>query len=189
MAPRRKGEHLPHWDRFTEKRYLPYVIAIGQANLAWNSLHDRFALLFCNVMGGGWVNRPLGVWFSSQFDRPRRAMLRAAIETVTANDEHLFPKMVKDLKWLLNEADELENIRNDVIHAPLFSITDSPEARAMGLPLVWPDSLFGNPRAKNLEGRELLKEFRWLRDKALCLRDFTTLAEVALTDPKRPWPG
>ncbi len=189
MPKKRPGKYLPHRDRFTEKRYLPYVIAIGQAALAWNALHERLALLFCNVMGGGWVDRPFGVWFSAQYDRPRRAMLRAAVDTTTAKDQHQFPKLLNDVKWILNEADKLEDIRNNVIHAPLFSIRDSVEAKAMNLPLVWADTLFGNPRAKNIEDRVLLLEFRWLRDMALCLRDFTSLVEEAATDPKRPWPG
>ena len=61
MGKRPRGEWaegLP----YTNKAFRPYVIALGQFNLAWNDLHVSLSLLFCTLMGGGFVNKFLAIW-------------------------------------------------------------------------------------------------------------------------------
>jgi hypothetical protein len=173
-------------DRFTEPEFRPYVTAIGQAALAWNDLHERLALLFCSIMGGGWIDRPMGVWFSSQFDRPRRAMLRSAAETATGDEIGRHPTLVDDLVWVITQTDKLEDERNNMVHAPLYRVR--PARYMFGLSGVMPNTMLGNTRAKRLDKSDILFEFRRIRDTALVLRDFASAMDVALTRERVPWP-
>lgn len=120
MAKRSKRYANFRGHRYTEDQFKPYVAAIGRFSLAWNSLHEEFAGLFCQLMGGDeCVVRTLAIWNSANFDRARRGMLRAAIEFAHISHE-LTPKEQESLRWLLNTTDEFEDSRNDVIHSPML---------------------------------------------------------------------
>jgi hypothetical protein len=76
--------------------------------------------------------------------------------------------------WLLDEADKLEDARNDSIHSPLASFAaDNIWAQHQGIVgRIVPSVAFGNRRAIKLARKDLLTEFRWCRDASLTLRDF-----------------
>jgi hypothetical protein len=93
----------PGWltrHRFTERAYRPYVIAIGQLALAWSDLHERLATMFWIFTGGGFTDRPTAMWNSSNFDRPRRAMLQAVVSTIPQSEQDKFPKLIEDMNWV-----------------------------------------------------------------------------------------
>ena len=68
--------------------------------------------------------------------------------------------------------------RDDAVHAPLFASGRGPGK----LPVVSVGSAHGHPRAKNLENRELLTDFRWCRNAATTLTSFFIDLQEALIE-------
>ena len=182
--------------RFTGAQYEPYAKAIGEFVLTWNDLHEKLALVFAAVLShadrrnikgddpNDWfsgdydelfkeIERYEGIWSSASFDRPKRAMLRGLLTPLMLADLMEFVRLPdeigKDLSWILDEAEKLEELRNTVVHLPLldplYFEDDRPThkelyigwykrtARALKLdrapfyPLV-PNRLMGNRRAR-----------------------------------------
>jgi hypothetical protein len=215
MAKRRSQRRLARGHRFTERGYKPYTSVIGQLVLAWNDLHERLGFLFIAILNhraaefdakdvapehegefeSHQIERISGIWSSSQFDRPKRAMLESLINHVIQYDLRAFPKFTNDLTWILSEANKLEDIRNNAVHTPLRWIGDSPIVRAFMSAHdveVYPSVSLGNQRAVKLAKqnlrKDLVRQFRWARDASLVLRDFTILIHRALTVEGAPWP-
>lgn len=175
--------------RYTEQQMVPYAVALGQLVLSWNDLHERLASLFWTTMGGGWIDRPIAVWNSVNFDRARRGLLRAAVGSA-AREQAEHPSLVDDVKWLLDRCDELEEARNNAVHSPLLLVRigiDHTRAAATRSRAV-PDVLLRNPRALKLQQKDLLSEFRRVRASVLVLRDFAVRIDRALTADGAVWP-
>jgi len=182
---RQKGL-IPAPSYFTDHRYAPYALAIGQVALSWNDLHEILGHLFWIVMGGGWRDLPVGVWAAVDNDRIKRKMLKAAVNAATPTDLIHFPKMTSDIEWILKEATTLEDARNDIVHSPLVLLTygETPAETVTGKGkkhFVIPDTVHMNTRAKKLADKiaehqvgkkRLLEEFRLCRDSITVLRDF-----------------
>jgi len=176
-------------DRFTERRFRPYVLAIGQVALAWNDLHEELAMLFVTMNGGGWIEPHLGIWNSASMDRARRAMIRGLNANYTAREKAEFPRRQPEINWLLAEAEKLENDRNNIIHSPLFLVRGGGIAAGYTGQAALPHTLGRNIRALNLsEKRDLLSYFRGCRNAALMLRDFTHHLKRAISASGAPWP-
>jgi len=128
MRKRSIQRRMPR-NRFTGTPFKPYVIAIGQLTLAWNDLHEKLAALFCLLMDHqeeddaliddtlatpqDWHERDarlIGIWNSSNFDRPRREMLKAVIANSRQDHRKAFPKLIDDMTWVLQRADSLEEM-------------------------------------------------------------------------------
>lgn len=197
-------------DSYSEAGYRPYAIAIGQLILAWNGLHEKLGLLFVLLVQFGRPNDPAdlfpenddphiarwaGLWSSAQFDRPKRAMLQALLNPILKTDLQAFPKLIEDMTWILKEADKLEDIRNNAVHAPLVWLGDHPalsyiiEKHKID---VIPDVTLANKRAMNVAAKAankgLLREYRWARSACLILRDFTAQIGGALSVEGATWP-
>src|SRR5260370_21675866 len=115
-------------------------------------------------------------------------MLRALIKTARWNfAQH--PRLVEDLTWLLNEADKLEDDRNDAVHSPLmYGRLDDMTAHHLGYAeRVIPSLAFDHPRAQKLAKKDLLSEFRWCRDAALVLNEFAGAIYESIA-ARHPWP-
>ncbi len=171
MAKRVKGEWAASIP-YTHKAFRPYVTALGQLTLAWNDLHETLAILFCSVMGGGFVNQFLAVWHALKSDRSQRDILLAAVTSGLIEGGP--PRLLADVTWICNQANALEDTRNTALHSPLWgskwlSTTIQP---AVGL---------GHVRAGRLAGKDLLVEFRWCRDAATVLRNFAMEIDVVLS--------
>ena len=138
-----------------EKQFEPYAIELGKLVYAWNRLHEKLFGLFWVVTGVQNGNIANAIWHSTDSDRAQRQMLRKAAQVVFAADSEK-----KDgVMWLLNQVDQsLAGNRNDAIHAPLAFFTD-PSGTKLG-----PSWYSGHPRAKSLEGKELMTEFKWYRE-------------------------
>lgn len=190
LAKRKSG--MPALQRFTEPEFQPYVAAIGQASLAWNDLHEMLAALFELVILGGWKNVANSVWHSSNQDRASRAMLKSVLHTIGIRWPRGFPKAEDDIKWLLDRVESLEDQRNDIVHSPLWLMRAPSLAKSLGIrSRVLPSVFSGHRRAAKLAEKDLLTEFRWVRDTALCLRDYAgdimaTLEGQLSTWPERP---
>lgn len=84
-----------------------------------------------------------------------------------------------EIAWLLKSANSLEDARNNAIHTPI--------TEADGEPLVGAHS-FGHKRAKHLADKNLEREFRWLFDAAIVLRDYAVDLNEALLRQGVPLP-
>ena len=182
MVKRTKSE----WQRglpITSKEFRPYAAALGQIALAWNELHQALAILFCTVMGGGYVNQFLAVWHAIKNDRAQREILKAA---ATSNlNSYLSPEIVEkltsDIAWINARANEVEDARDDALHSPLFAFR-GPNA-------VFPAAGLGHKRAEKLMARRnLLHEFRWCRNSAMTLTEYVYGLDGAASGLGRPWP-
>jgi hypothetical protein len=167
--------------RYSGREFRPYVMALGQLALAWNEMQEMLAVLFWTAMGMGPGAPTLAVWHAIKSDRSQRTMLRAALGTLSERVHPRSAKLSDDGAWLLNEADKLEDARNDAIHSPLCLLGDSPLGQIAGLvPTIRPEILLGNPRAARLgERADLLAELRWCRDRAFILADFAEALDRA----------
>jgi hypothetical protein len=198
--------------RFTEREFEPYALAIGQFCLAWNDLHERLGIIFSLLCAGKyyearrWTKATVGkyarhmnsfsvhaaIWHSGHYDRPKRDMLRAAIENSRLYEK--LPRLAEDIGDLVSRTDSLEDMRNTVIHTPFqwtgSYIQEQPEGR-IG---VRPNLFLGNKRAKRLSKisftKAILDEINWSRDAVLALRDYALLVEAVLFSGKASaWPG
>ena len=183
--------------RFSEEPFRPYVVAIGQSALAWNSLQEALGGVFWVLMGG----RGLGVWQSLTADRPKRDMLEAALLNMPETFHEAYPKAKADLTWLTTNTMKLEDARNNVMHAPLqltaplkaFQVRDpktgGPSKRKIpaGATVV-PHDWQQNKRALRLTGKDILAEFRVCHARAIALRDYANFLVHAFRMPNASWP-
>jgi hypothetical protein len=135
-----------------------YCVAVGLVVYEWNDLHEKLAGLFALVRGGD-RREILAEWYTIRSDTTQREKLRRAIAESTPDRWKKSPRAPDDLKWLLDRADKLANVRNNAIHAPcsLYLRGDgSSEVMA-----AVRSANAGNRRAKDLEGEDLLTEFHW----------------------------
>lgn len=193
MAARKERATTKNGPNYATKAYEPYALAIGQVALAFNHLHEMLGVLFGAVMqtSVSGIGQSFLVWHSSQFDRPKRHMLKAALGGMSATAQARLPTFRDEVVWLLHQVDELEEVRNNTIHSPLLLFT--PDLERDGAEPHWgrvmPDALLGNPRAKKLIGKsDLLNEFRWCRDTARALSIYSVHMGFSLFDPSQPWP-
>ncbi len=164
--PRHTSKHPDFFIRITDPGFRPYVTALGQFTLAWNNLQNSLAFLFLVTMGDEVANQNIAVWSALKSDRSQRDILLAATKNNT------FPaipiEFVSDVDWLCKEVNRLEDLRNDATHAPLYA-----HRRINGEFLVLPATGFGNARAAKLIDKDILAEFRFGRDVAGLLAQFT----------------
>lgn len=185
------GKRIPHqpvyWvTDFSKKQFIPIIKVIGQSTLLWNDLHEFLGHLYCVAVGGPYDDVHLDVWYAVPNDRTKREMLLASakwtfVEKPRARDkqtEHQ-QRSFDAVNWLCVEAQKLEDDRNNAIHAPL--VMNYPEE-------VAPQTIYGNRRAKNLENKYLLPEYRRLRDTALALRNYAATVREPMCDPTDTWP-
>lgn len=171
----------------THKSFRPYATAIGQAALAWNELQETLGNLFNIVVSkeADGLGIALTLWHAIDSDRAQRKMLKDALERIT-HFRRITPAQAGAIGWLLSEANKLSDARNDIIHSPLQSITDSENAKLVE---IKPRSFTGHPRARKLARRHLLSEFRWCRDTAITLSIYCRRTQVALVDDTFPLPN
>jgi hypothetical protein len=183
--------------RYTTKEFRPYVIALGRLALAWNDLQESLAALFWTLSNfapepGGAVNyNPLWIWASLKSDRAQREMLKSVIE----HSRHFWSteKAKKDLIWLVDRANELEDVRNNAIHSPLFAVDKSfwgthAQSTEKVAPAFW---LFHQRAANLMKSTNVLGEFRYCDKAAITLSDYARTLDQALAQwqvANFPWP-
>jgi hypothetical protein len=121
--------------RYTARKYRPYALAIGEATLSWNDLHEELGMLFWTVSGGGFGKLPLGIWHSITNDGAKRNILVAAARASLNQSVEREKKAFEEVEWIVHKVDKLARYRNTAIHAPLSS---TPTTRD-----VFPQAGFG----------------------------------------------
>lgn len=186
---------LFRFPRFTEDRFQPYALAVGQATLAWNDLHEHMGRLFSMVVVTTGTSREqaLAIWQALIVDRAKRQVLMAGVENLPDLDP--WPMLKPDVAWLCERVNSLEDARNNIVHGPLAlqvslsAFHDRPSAKqARQRATVTPLHFGGNTRAKKMAGKDLLAEFRRVRDHAVALRTFAAKMDDALNDETGSWP-
>lgn len=179
----------------------PIEIAIGQFALTWNDLHEKLGTLFSLVMGGEYVDQYVAIWDALQNDRAKRAVLLAALLAKDVSEAGNLHKMVEDIEWIVHQANVLENSSSDSRHSALavtcdYFLNERPLVQSWNSNIrlhVMPNVTLENYRARKMADKEiykkLLDEFRWRRDIAIELRNFSISVDVALSDSLYPWPN
>lgn len=223
----RKSKELRRGERFTDPQYEPYTTVIGQFVLTWNDLHEKLALIFGATLSHldrkkipqkyrsdyalREVERFAGIWSSSQYDRPKRDMLRGILIPLVVDDLIEFHEFEKDVQWLLDQTDKLEDFRNTAVHSPLIHRFNEYDISPLHMSSrerrkydkvrrylndshieIAPNVLMRNRRALRVAQKEandaFLREMRWARDATAVLRDFALRIFWALEYEPAPWP-
>lgn len=183
--------------QFEEARFAPYALAVGQFAFAWNDYHEQLGQIFA-LLTAAKGSSPLGVrllsaWGAVSNDRVKREMLLAVIE-IADESYTKFPSLHEDVKWLVNVGTQLEEHRNNIIHAP-YSAMDNALVAALSKVAygsIQPSNTF-NKRAARLRdaigGKELLQVLHEYRDTAARYGEFARLiAQCLRPNSKAPWP-
>ena len=197
MGTKKKVRAVRGSQRYSTKEFKPYVVALGRLTRAWNDLQESLAALFWTLANyqpsaGAMINyNPLVIWSSIKSDRTQREMLKSVIN----RSAHFWgdKRALDDLNWLLDRCNELEDLRNNAVHSPLFSVRRSLYGIfAFTKEEVAPAEWLFNPRAMKLAERsDLLGEFKYCHDAAIALSDFARLADQSLVNwqaPNSSWP-
>lgn len=168
-------------DKEIEKEWEPYIKALGRVANSWNHLQETLRHLFVVVAD---IDDSVGfaIWYSANDDRTQRKMLEAVLKIIPSEKIEQFPTAISDLNWLTSTANVIADKRNTAIHAPCtMEIID-------GKFTVVPLTFQGHPRAKNLAGKNIIKEFQWYEKQADALAKWARKATTALSPPLGTWP-
>jgi hypothetical protein len=169
------GENMMQ-ETYQEEEYQPLALALGQVALAWNDSHGHFGFVFETLMAPRQDTGTAQIWHSLAQDRALRQMLKAAIIFKHPAIRQSFPTALDDVCWMINQAEALEDARNDIVHSPVMRLPGK-----QGEPVVVRPWNSGQYRATKLGKRpDLLLEFLWCRDTALTLRDYASSMDIAL---------
>jgi len=160
-----------------------YALALGKVAFAWNFLHERLGRVFIAVCQHK-PNTSLEIWYSTESDRVKQHMLKAAIAATSEWPDFLPDRTKEDLLWLANTVMKLGDARNDAVHAPCILNTDADGTKMIAAP----EFFSRHGRAKKLRGKKLLVEFdfleRWMEE----LSRFSEKTASALLSERAPWP-
>jgi hypothetical protein len=125
------------------------ALAIGKIVMAWNEFHEALGELYAAIGGRQKWHQSLDEWHSIRADHTQRMkLLEAAKASLTG-------RVAEETIWVVENTNTLiANQRNICVHMPLMSFTDEDGVHQM-LPLT----LFGNRRAIDMVGRDLLGEY------------------------------
>src|ERR1700682_3378990 len=162
-----------------------HALAIGRIAMAWNEYHELLGDLFASLFTKSHYNTTLAIWHCLDSDRTQRKLLRAAAETYLG--QRIDKKGLEELLWLLNKTDTLlSQQRNVGIHAPLNALFEVQDTQ-----LLFPVPGPGNRNAKQLEGRNVLKEYAHYEQQIRKMREFAYALRFKLTlgrGADDPWP-
>jgi len=124
----------------------------------------------------------IAIWHCSDNDFIQRKMLRAA----TLNSAQLVKGQRDDIVWALDKIEEkLRHDRNNAAHAPLAFHVDIATQKYKPVP----DTRLGSPRARQLQGKDLLNEFRLYYKLAMLLSGYFANIYDAIRNPSdETWP-
>lgn len=175
-----------------DRPFEPVAREIGFLLRDWNYLQESLADLFVILVASHDEGSVRAKWYAAN-DRHQRKMLREAATEVfgplssatrepQAKDNAF---ILREINWIIRKSKDLGAQRATTAHAPLAPLLDPPYGFIA-------HHLSGNPFAKNLQGKQPLREFKLYRTRALFLHDYTHDIVEWLRDgrswrfPKRP---
>ena len=194
MARISSGMLDPEWP--FDKSFAPIAKQVGFLLRDVNDLQDLLKVLFMTFVPSLSEEMVNAIWHAVTNDRMQRAILLRAAEAGLPFDSPRLPTelakankhIYEEIKWIVERANSLSQQRDAAAHAPVAPVIESA--------WTWIAHVFsGHPRAKDLQGKPLLKEFRLYRERAATLYRYAHEWEFYLgTDrhlrmPQRPqWP-
>ena len=163
---------------FRDDDFKPVAQAIGEVVLAWNDLHQVLGILFWFTVGIKNALVPFAVWHSSKVDRAQREMQQALVD-LEALGLDIRKDVRGEFRWLLKEINKLEDHRNNAVHSLLMKGDEGIAAGA---------HQFGHQRAKRLADKDPLREFQWLYDSIVTVRDHSAALINCVRDAQHPLP-
>ncbi|MFD1191576.1 hypothetical protein [Phenylobacterium conjunctum] len=177
--------------RFTEPPFRAYALAIGQTTLAWNDLHEHLGRLYGIVLTRGDRTAQLEEWQRSRVDGQKRKWLGRAVNAMPYEPSGWTEELRLHVSWLLAEISDIEDRRNNAVHAPLHLVADidalfiQSRARFLKVGEVRAQTWAYNTRAQRIAGKALLAEYRACRDAAADVRDFVRLIGNCVDERRR----
>lgn len=165
---------------YTAEKFDPFARSLGRVTLAWNSLHTELFGIFWAASGYANGLIPGAIWNALKVDRAQRDILKD-LTTSKAHGISLSKKVRGKINWILDNANELENIRNDLIHTTFAIDRGAPFALHLGQ----------HKRGLSFEGRNPQAEADWIFERTMLLSIYAQeLSEVIRrrdeTLPKQP---
>jgi len=184
MAKRTKrvhGEWAPSLP-FTDKAFRPYAWPSERLPSRGTICTSRCRSCFESILSVGNFNMgPFqAIWQKITNDRMQRNVLVAVAKEATL--ALASGAQFEDIKWLCDQATNLEDFRNDALHSPLWGIGTQAG------PDIAPVTGLGHPRATKLYGKDLLAEFRLCRDSITTLRNYAMQIDECLQRRHGVWP-
>jgi hypothetical protein len=158
----------PEWP--FDKSFAPIAKEIGFLLRDVNDLQDLLKMLFMAFVQPLSEETVNAIWHPITNDRMQRAIL---LKTAAVALPFQSPRMERDLaeaneyiykeiKWIVDRANDLNSQRDAAAHAPVAPLIEST--------WTWIANIFsGHPRARELHGKPLLKEFRLYRERTAIL--------------------
>lgn len=167
--------------RFTERPFRAYALAIGQATLAWNDLHEHLGRLYGIVLTRGVRTAQLKEWQHSRVDGQKRKWLGKAVKEMEPEPPGWTEELRLYVPWLLVEIGDIEDRRNNAVHVPLHLVANvdalpvKNRAHFLKAGEVRAHTWAHNTRAKKIAEKALLAEYRACREAAVDVRDYVRL--------------
>ncbi len=156
-------------DEEAEKILEPCALELGKLVFAYNRMQDKLGKLYWAALGKDKGREAEEKWYSIPSDGAQRKMLKDVAASVA------WPAMIQEeIGWLLDEAGKMGQKRNDAMHASYVMLTNEEGTKTVS------DPFSGNKRAKNMAGKNLIKEFRWYRVCAEVLAQYAVMMHYHL---------
>lgn len=143
-----------------------YVCALGRVVHASNHFHEVLGSLYA-LLNHASREEAFRFWYKVKSDKDQRNLLRKSLETSLLDFGKYRSYADTEIRWLLQEADDAAEQRNDAVHAPCSLYVDEHGGR------VGASFFNGNPRAINLRGKVIIDEFNFYE------KIFETLTQYA----------
>ena len=167
------------------KALYQYQLALGRVAFSWNGLHEMLGFIFV-AMNGASFQDGFKTWYSVDNDGLQRKKIRAAVNAKGDDFWKRAPDIAKaDIIWLLDETDSLAKDRNRAIHAPCKVFIEDGKCTSVQ---AFRD--FGNQRAEELSGTDVLAEFSYYEIVAikLCLYISEIIPFIWFDNWSTSWP-
>ncbi len=156
---------------------------MGHVAMAWTRLHEELGKLFAVVVTPDRMGVGTSVWHSIISDRGQRAALAAGAQSALGETNELYER----LKWGLDQLTTLENDRNNTLHSAFGLMIEDGAFRLI------PIDYTGNPRARNLRGKDLGIELRSYAQNIHAIRQYFERLGLCHFYAQRnqhvPWPA
>jgi hypothetical protein len=169
-------------DKLLLEAYEPFMMALGELAFQWNALQDEMCSLFCVLLQSKNPDIGEAIWHTVKSDRGQREMLMNLLPVARINGLKISLPFQKDIKDVLNSIMKLENDRNDAIHSPM-AIWIEAEGFA-----IKPNTLSNNPRARNLEGKNLMQTFGYVTHCAGLYGRYLNKVQAKIINKDEPFP-
>ncbi|MBI1245331.1 MAG: hypothetical protein GC202_10025 [Alphaproteobacteria bacterium] len=172
-------KRFPHCD-FRAATFDIFVKELGRVALVWNDLHVSLAGLVSRALGI--KNELIGntILYSINSDRNQRTVLKSLVNS-QAMGLDLPAAARKEISWLIDQSEKIENDRNNLLHTPFVVHSNQVSPLHLGV----------HKRGLEISKTKAIELCRWFYDVAVALSDFAVDIDECLRKgssdlPRRP---